>query len=228
MIKPYDKFLEYLYSLEDNKYREFSSKLIFDSNIIGIRTPILKQIAREISVSDYNYFILNNTHKTYEENMLEGLVLGYLKIDFNNVIDLLNNFVKYIDNWAVCDQTAANLKIFKKNKDKGLNAIKKYLKDKNYWINRFGYVLLLDYYIEDKYLYEIFKFFDDYKDEYYVKMSIAWLISTCYIKYKDKTIEYLKNNTLDDWTFNKAIQKIIESKRVSLKDKEYLKGLKRK
>lgn len=123
--------------------------------------------------------------------------------------------------------TVSNLKIFRKNKEDGFKEIKKYLKNSNTWINRFGYVLLLNYYIDDKYIDKIFKLCENYKDEYYVKMSIAWLISMCYIKYKDKTMEYLNNNELDKWTYNKAIQKIIESNRVSKEEKEILKKMKK-
>ena len=124
----------------------------------------------------------------------------------------------------------ANLDIYKRNKTKDIcfKEIEKYIKDKNPWINRFGYVLLLDYFIEEDYIDRIFKLCENYKDEYYVKMAIAWLISICYIKYKGRTLTFLKNNNLDNWTYNKSIQKIIESSRVTREDKDMLKKLKRK
>ena len=224
----YDDFINYLYSISDTKYRDFNKKIILKDNIIGVRTNTIKSIAKKIAYGDYNKFITLNKHVLYEENLLHGLLLGYLKIDFNNLVPLIDEFLKYIDNWAVCDLTVSNLKIFNKNKELGLKEIKKYLKSSNTWINRFGYVLILNYYVEDKYIDFIFNSFDNYKDEYYVKMAIAWLISICYIKYKDKTLEFLKNNKLDKFTYNKAIQKIIESNRVSVDEKNILKTMKRK
>lgn len=224
----YNKFLNQLYTLQDLKYKEFHSKLIMSDNLIGIRTIELKKIAKNFAKSNYEEFFKINPHKLYEENIIQGLILGYLKLDFDDLIPYIDDFIKHIDNWAVCDITAANLKIFNKNKKLGFMQIKKYLKDENFWINRFGYVLLIDYYIEDKYIDKIFKLCNDYKDEYYVKMAIAWLISMCYFKYKNKTLEFLSNNNFDNWTYNKVIQKILESNRITDIEKNILRELKRK
>jgi len=224
----YKDFINELYNLQDLEYKNFHSKLILSDNLIGVRTFELKRIAKNIAKSNYKKFIKDNKHNLYEENIVHGLVLGYLKLDFNDLKPFIDEFIPHIDNWAVCDLTVSNLKIFNKNKDIGFLEIEKYLKDNNPWINRFGYVLLLNYYIEDKYIDKIFKLCNNYKYEYYVKMAIAWLISMCYVKYKDKTLSFLNNNKLDDWTYNKSIQKIIESNRVSNEEKNILRGLKRK
>ena len=226
----YQDFLEELYSLQDLKYKEFHGKLIMSDNLIGVRTPELKRISKVIARSNYEDFFKENKHKLYEENLVHGLVLGYLKLDFNKLKPLVDDFLPYIDNWAVCDMTVANLKVYKKNKTKDIvfDEIKYYISNDNPWINRFGYVLLLEYFIEEKYIDEIFKLCENYQDEYYVKMAIAWLISVCYIKHKGGTLTFLKKHKLDVWTHNKAIQKIIESSRVSDEDKIMLRGLKRK
>lgn len=226
----YEDFINELYSLQDLKYKDFNSKIVVSDKVIGVRTPELKRIAKTIARSDYDSFIKNNKHEYYEEILVHGLVLGYLKLDFDKLKCYIDNFLPLIDNWAVCDMTAANLKIFKRNKTKDIcfKEIKKYIENDNPWINRFGYILLLDYYIEEEYISEIFKLCNNYKDHYYVKMGIAWLISVCYIKYKGRTLTYLKSNNLDDWTYNKAIQKIIESNRVGEDDKKILRGMKRK
>ena len=226
----YEDFLSELYSLQDLKYKEFHSKLIMSDKLIGVRTPELKRIAKAIARSNYKEFFNENKHELYEENMVHGLALGYLKLEFDELKPLVDEFIPYIDNWAVCDATVANLKVYKKNKTKDIvfNEIKKYLNNSNPWINRFAYVLLLEYFIEEKYIEDIFELCSTYKDEYYVKMAIAWLISMCYIKYKGRTITFLKKNKLDSWTHNKAIQKIIESYRVDETDKKMLRGLKRK
>ena len=226
----YEDFLNELYSLQDLKYKEFHSKLIMSDKLIGIRTPELKRIAKVIARSNYEDFFKENRHELYEENLVHGLVLGYLKLNFDELKPFVDDFIPYIDNWAVCDATVANLKVYKKNKTKDIvfNEIKNYLKNDNPWINRFGYVLILEYFIEEKYMDEIFELCENYKDHYYVKMAIAWLISMCYIKYKGRTITFLKKNKLDIWTHNKAIQKIIDSYRVENMDKVILRGLKRK
>lgn len=226
----YTEFLNELYSLQDLKYKSFHSKIIINNNLIGVRTPELKRIAKRIARSNYEEFFRYNKHELYEENLVHGLILGYLKLDYEALKPLVEEFMNYIDNWCVCDLTVANLKVYKKNKTKNIifNDIKKYIDDESIWTNRFGYVLLLNYFVEEKYISEIFKLCEKYKDEYYVKMAIAWLISTCYIKFKGRTLTFLKMNKLDTWTHNKAIQKIIESTRVSLEDKKILRGLKRK
>ena len=226
----HEEFLNKLYSLQDLKYKEFHSKLIMSNKLIGVRTPELKRIAKAIARSNYKEFFKENRHELYEENLVHGLVLGYLKLDFDELKPLVDDFIPYIDNWAVCDATVANLKVYKKNKTKDIvfNEIKNYLNSENPWINRFGYVLLLEYFIEEKYMDQIFELCENYKDHYYVKMAIAWLISMCYIKYKGRTITFLKKNKLDIWTHNKAIQKIIDSYRVDNMDKIILRGLKRK
>ena len=226
----YDDYLKELNSLQDLKYKEFNSKIIVSDNVIGVRTPDLKRIAKTISHSNYDLFIKENKHKYFEDNLVHGLILGYLKLDFNELKPYIDSFLPHINNWAVCDMTVANLKIFKKNKIKDIcfNEIKNYIHDDNPWVNRFGYILLLDYFIDEEYIDEVFELCRNYKDHYYVKMAIAWLISICYIKQKGRTLTFLKNNNLDDWTYNKAIQKIIESNRVSSDDKKMLRGMKRK
>lgn len=225
----YEEFLKTLYSLQDLKYKQFHSKLIMSDKLIGVKTPELKKIAKVIAKSNYLEFFKENRHELYEENLVHGLILGYLKLDYEKLKPLVNEFIPYIDNWAVCDMTVANLKVYKKNKTKDIvfNDIKKYITDDSIWINRFGYVLLLNYYIEEEYISEIFKLCKNYKNEYYVKIAIAWLISMCYIKFSDRTLAFLKKNKLDTWTHNKAIQKIIESTRVSIEDKKILRGLKK-
>lgn len=226
----YEDFLNELYNLQDLKYKEFHSKLIMTDKLIGVRTPELKRIAKIIARSNYQEFFKDNKHELYEENLVHGLTLGYLKLDFEELKPLVDTFIPHIDNWAVCDMTVSNLKVYKKNKTKDIvfDEIRNYLKNDNPWINRFGYVLLLEYFIEEEYMDDIFELCENYKDHYYVKMAIAWLISMCYIKHKGRTLTFLKKNKLDVWTHNKAIQKIIESYRVEEQDKKLLRGLKRK
>ena len=157
--------------------------------------------------------------------MLHGLVITYLKIDFNESIKLFDEYIKYIDSWATCDSVVMNYKIVSKNLDICLIKIKEYLKSDKPFIKRVGIVLLF-YYLNDDYIDEVLKLINSIKSEdYYVKMANAWLISICLVKYYDKTVKFLKSCQLDDWTYNKALQKAIESYRI--KDKDTLRKMKK-
>lgn len=223
--KEYQKLLKKLYELKDEKYKQFHSRLLKNENIevIGIRTPELKKIAKEISKNDYKTFIKENTHQTYEECLLHGLILGYIKVNEKELLKLIDDFIPYIDNWAVNDLTVSNLKAFKTI---DLMVINKYINSTNPWEIRFGLTLLLTYYITKENLINIFKICNTITNEhYYVKMANAWLISMCYIKYPKETFKYLKTCKLDKFTKNKAISKICDSYRVDKKQKEEIKKL---
>ena len=221
----YNKFIQYLDTLKDEKYKNFHKKLLnSDISLIGIRTPILKEIAKKISRGDYQSFIGLNKHNTYEEILIHGLIIGYLNLEFEDIIKLIEAFIPYINNWAINDIASANLKIFKKNQKKGFLFINKNLKSKNPWKIRFSLTLLISFYINDDYIDRVISIIKSINsNEYYVKMANAWLISICYIKYEDKAIKLFEYNLLDDWTNNKAITKINDSYRVSIQNKCKLK-----
>lgn len=155
------------------------------------------------------------------------MILTYLKEDFEILCHDLDNYIPYIHSWASCDIVICNMKQFSKHLEEGLSKIKKYIKSKNPWEVRVGLVLVLSYYVKEEYLDMIFKFAEQIKlEDYYVKMANAWLLSICFIKFFDQTYQYFLKSNLDDWTYNKALQKAIESYRV--KDKDSLRKLKRK
>ncbi len=223
----YSKFVEYLYTLQDVDYKNFHGKLIQNQeSLIGIRTPILKEIAKKISKNNPYTFLQVVEHNTYEETVIHGLVIGYMKISFDACVSLLNDFLPYNTNWAINDITCANLKIWKTRLDEGLAIIEQYLKNENLWIRRFGLVLLLDFYVNDDYIDTILKIIPAISgSEYYVGMANAWLISVCFVHYPEKTKVLLESNQLDFFTQKHAIQKILESNRVSLEEKENMRKL---
>lgn len=213
----------------DLKYLSFHSSLVPNiSSIQGVRVPVLRKIAKSISKEeDLFKYLENPTLENYEEVTIYGLVIGYLKLDIEKYQYYLDKFIPYIDNWATCDIVASNLKFIKKSKQEMYSFILKYLNSKKEFEVRFAIVLLMDYYLDEEFM-DTLKLVEKVKlDYYYVKMAISWLISICYIKHKDETIEFLKNTSLDNWTYNKVIQKIIESNRVTKNEKEYFKTLKR-
>lgn len=225
--KSYKKFQKQLYSLQDKKYLDFNKKIISTSyEMIGIRAPIIRNIAKAISKTNIKAYLDFTSHNTYEEILLEGVVISYLK-DKENFCHYFNKFILYIDNWAICDMVVSSLKIVKENKTYFYPKIKKYLQSDKEYIKRVGIIMLMDFYLDDDNIEEVFKLIDNLScNQYYVNMAIAWLISIAYIKYKKKTIYYLKHNNLNKFTHNKAIQKIKESNRVSKEDKLKVEKLK--
>ena len=223
------KLLDRLNELKDPNYKKFHASLcptLDEQKIIGVKVPELRTLAKELYKEDNN--ILHEIGDYYyEEKMLRGLVIAISKVRFEEKIDLIERFVDTIDNWALCDIFCSSIKIKKSEKDKYFNFLKRYSKFKDEFKLRFLIVMLLDHYIDDDYLEESFNIVSKIKyDAYYVKMTVAWFISIVYIKYPQYTLNKIKNLDLDKWTYNKALQKIVESKRVSEEDKEKIKKLK--
>lgn len=227
--KEYDNFIKELKLYIDQDYLKFQKKIILDGKpILGIRTPILKKIAKEISRGEYELFLKQNSFQYYEEIILYGFVLSNLKLSLSEMIPYLNIFACYIDNWAICDLVAGSLKIFGEEKELGYEFILSYLESKEEWKVRFGLVLLLNYYIEEERINTVLNLSEQIANqEYYVKMANAWLISICYIKYPKQTTSFLEKTRIDDWTYNKAISKICDSYRVTKEEKNNLKRMKR-
>ncbi len=230
--KDYSEFVKYLISKADDDYRKFHSSLVPDADdgyILGIRMPILRQIGKDISKGNAKSFLETACDKFYEERMLCGIVAGLIKTkSFDEFTALCNSFIPQIDNWAICDCFCAGLKEVKKYREEFFEYIKDCLESPNKWAVRFGLVIMLDYYLDDMHIDTVLERCDIIKsDEYYVCMAQAWLVATALAKCRDRTMEYMTDNSLNDFTFNKAVQKCIESRRIDSKTKEYLKSLKR-
>ena len=225
------KIRQELLSMQDKKYKDFHSKLCPGTeNIIGVRIPLLRNYAKQISKEPFwKEYVLSAKIKYNEEVMLQGMLIGLAKkIDIKEALQLIEGFVPKINNWGICDIFCGELKITVKNEDIIWNFIQKYLKSKKEFELRFAIVIILGYYLTDEYILKVFPIFDRIKhDGYYVKMAVAWAISNAFIKYPKETMQYLKKNSLDDWTYNKALQKITESFRVDKKTKEIIRSMKR-
>lgn len=220
---------EEIFKLKDEKYKEFHSSLCPNTdNIIGVRVPNLRKLAKKISKEDFDTYLKNAQDEYYEEKMLQGMVIGLAKIDFKQTSKYLTNFIPKIDNWAVCDTTAAGLKITNNYKTEMWNFLETYLKSKEEFELRFVIVMMLDFYITEEYVKDVLQILNQIKhDGYYVKMAIAWAISVAFIKFPAITMNFLKNNSLDDFTYNKALQKIVESYRVDKKTKDEIRKMKK-
>lgn len=224
----YQEFLTYLKTFQDLPYHDFHSKITECENMIGIKTSILKQIAKEISKGSYQEFIKINNSDLYEPIMIEGFIYGNLKINFEVLENYLDKYLKKVNNWAHVDLLVTSLKQFKKNQEAGFKYAKKLIHSKNNWSIRCGIVILLSYYLHDNYIDKTLEIVSKIKsNDYYVQMAIAWLISTSYIKYKETTLLYLVN-LQDNFVYNKTLSKIADSRRISIEEKKFIRSLKRK
>ena len=229
----YNLFMDILERLEkeaDKNYQKFSSSLLPNiNNVLGVRLPILRKLAKEIvKENKFKSFLSEKKHKYMEEYMLKGMVIGLLKDPVEEIINYIRLFVPQIDNWAVCDSFCNSLKFTKNNLEKVWDFLQPYFESSSEYEIRFAYVMLLNYYLNDEYIDKVLFLIDKFKDDrYYAKMGVAWLVSICYIKYPLKTEQYLKNSKLDEWTYNKSIQKICESIKVEKNIKMKLKKLKK-
>ena len=210
-----------LFKMQDKNYQEFQKRLCPGcENIIGVRITSLRKFVKEnknIKLSDIGY-------DYYEEIMLRGMLIGKQReLDY----DAIRDTVSHIDNWALCDTFCADLKQVKKHKEEFLEFIQPYLKSKKEFEVRFAVIILLDYYVDAQYINYILETLSKIKrEEYYIKMGIAWCYSECFVKFYDKTFQFFKNNDIDKFVRNKSIQKAKESYRISDKQKNELNKLK--
>ncbi len=218
--------LDEIFANQDTKYRDFHSRLVPNvKNLIGLRAPVAKKIAKKYANTDTGMtFLRDLPHTYYEESLIHGYMLGFLK---HGARDYLVQFLPHIDNWAVCDSMVSNLKLFFKDKENALDLVKGSLESKHTYTARFGLVALLSYYVTPQYIDFVLDVASKIKsDEYYINMANAWLVSVCLVKEYEKSIKILEQCVLDKWTHNKAIQKALESYRIDNKTKEYLRSLK--
>jgi len=220
----------HLFSMSDEAYRSFHSNLVPGiHNIIGIRIPKLRSFAKEIANDEWRLYLKGASDDYYEEILLQGLVIAYAKMDYSDRLSYIKGFVPKINNWAVCDSFCSSLKDTAKHREEMLSFLQPYLHSDKEFFLRFAIVMLMDYYIFDEYIDMVLAEIDRIKHEgYYVKMAAAWAISMCFVKFPEKTWHFLSENNLDDFTYNKALQKAIESLRVDKEVKDKLRRMKRK
>ncbi len=225
-----ERIRERLLALEDPKYREFHGKLLPGiDNILGVRVPDLRKLAREIGKGDWEAFLEKNEREWYENDMLQGLVIGCAKMDFKKRMELTRTFIPRINNWAVCDVFCGSLKDTKKHKAEVWDFLQDYLKSDQEYEIRFGVVMLLSHFVEEEYREKAFAAFDKITSEdYYVRMAVAWAVSVYFVHFPEESFSYLKENRLDNWTYNKALQKIVESYRVDDETKKVIRKMKRR
>lgn len=217
-----------LFSMQDLDYKSFHAKLIPNVDekvIIGVRTPELRKYAKEFAKTGAaKEFIKILPHKYYEENNLHAFVLEQIK-DFDTCVEEVERFLPYVDNWATCDMMAP--KVFKKKLPQLLEKIKVWIQADDTYTVRFAIEMLMKYFLDDAFDVIYPKMVAEVKsEEYYINMMIAWYFATALAKQYDSILPLIENKKLESWTHNKAIQKAIESRRVSQEQKDYLRTLK--
>lgn len=224
----YKNFRNYLSSLGEESYKAFNDRIIPDTpNAYGIRMGEIRKIAREIGKGNALSFLECEKSDYHEELIIEGLVAASIKSGYTEMLDLMKAFSQKIYNWAICD--SVSFKGLKKYRTEFLSDVDWFIYNRNPWVQRFGFLCLMQFYLDDEYIDTVFKYVNSINsDFYYVEMMQAWLIATAAVKCRDKTLAFLADNKLNDFTQNKAIQKMRESFRISKEDKEYILQLKRR
>ena len=215
--KIYQLFVQYLITQKDEKYKKFHSSLVLNSKyeMIGIRVPIMRKIAKEIAKTNIEEFLKYAQNNYYEEIMIQGLVISHIKDEkiFNKYF---KEYINKIDNWALCDTFCSSIKIVEKHEDKYFREAVKMSLNKKEFISRIGLVMIFDLLNEIE------------SDKFYINMAEAWLLCEMYIKFPKETKTFIQKNNLNKFTHNKAISKIHDSYRVSKEEKEYLNTLRKK
>lgn len=219
-----------LQTLADEKLANFSSGLNPGSKpMLGVRLPELRKIAKEIAKEDYKGFLEEGPDTYFEYETLKAYVLGYAKDDIETILAYADRFVPTIGDWSVSDSFCQNFSIAKKYPERVFDWLMGYAKKEEEFSQRVAAVLLMSHFLVPEYICRVLAVMDTLQyDGYYTRMGVAWCVATAYAKFPKETAEYLANNKLQDWTYNKAIQKMCESYRVGDEDKAYWKARKRK
>lgn len=218
-----------LLELSDEKNADFSAKLtpgIDREKFLGVRIPASRKLAKEIIKGNEHKDFLNSLpHKYYDENILHSILISEIK-DYDECIKYIDEFLPYVDNWAVCDTMSP--KAFKNKHERLMNDILRWVDSDQTYTIRFGLKMLMTHFLDNDFKKEYLEIPAKIKsDEYYINMMIAWFYATALAKQWDSTIVYIENGVLDKWVHNKAIQKARESYRITAEQKKYLKSLKK-
>ena len=246
---------EQLVAMSENDYQKFSSALIPGvENMLGIRLPRLRAVAKEIAKSDWREAIADADYY-FEERMLRGMVLSYASKDMDEMLPLIAEFIPMVDNWSICDSVFMGMDIFQKDRERSWKFIEPYLQSHKEFEVRVAVIIMMQHLLkcdkngekitrlrtvnmsqlsdasEEKGLYiaRVLEEIDKVDTtDYYASMAVSWLITEAFCCYPYHTYEYMKNCNLDDRTYNKGIQKIVESRIPTVEVKDLMRGMKRR
>ncbi len=221
---------EELFDLQDIEYRDFQSKLIptaDSARMIGVRTPELRKLARQKKGSaEAEAFLAALPHAYFDEDQLHAFLISEEK-DFGKCLQRTEAFLPYIDNWATCDQFSP--KVFAKHLPELDACIRRWIRDEHPYTVRFGIGMRMRYFLDEQFQPEYLEEAASIdREEYYIRMMIAWYFATALAKQYDAALPYIVQQRLPLWTHNKTIQKAVESYRITPEQKEALRSLRRK
>lgn len=218
-----------LESIAEVDYKEFSASLIPGvTNMLGIRIPILREMAKKLAKEDWKGCMEWEDTLYFEETMLQGLALGYAKAPIEEILEYTKEFIPKIDNWSVNDSFCSNFKIAKKEPKKVWDFLMTYKDSKKEYELRVVAVMLLFHFLRDEYIDDVLKVLSELEIAgYYTSMAVAWAYATAWAKYPDKTKTYLIEHPIDAETYRRTLRKCLESYRISDEDKKWIreKGL---
>ena len=219
---------ERLFELQDEKYRDFQAKLIptaDPASVIGVRTPALRKLAKELSKKDdIDAFLEELPHGYFDENQLHAFILSGMK-DYGKCMSGVCSFLPFVDNWATCDQMSPT--VFKKKRQELLPYIREWMRSDRTYTVRFGIGMLMQHYLDEDFDPSYPEMVAGIKsEEYYISMMVAWYFATALAKQYDTILPFIEEKRLDSQTHNRAIQKAVESYRITPEQKAYLKTLK--
>lgn len=219
-----------LEELSQKNFQKFTSKLIPGTdNILGVRLPELRKLAKQLAKGDWRSYLKEARDDSYEEVMLQGFVIGYAKANIEELLFYAKEFIPKISDWSINDGFCSTFKIARTNQSQVWEFLMQYKQSEREFEQRVVAVMLMDYFLTEEYIERVFKVWDELQHPgYYRKMGVAWGVATAYAKFPEETRTYLLHNHLDDDTYNKAIQKMIESNRISGEQKQILREMKRK
>ena len=217
-----------LFRLQDPEYRDFQGKLIptvSADTIIGVRTPELRKLAGQLAKrEDIEEFLRLLPHEYFDENQLHGFIVSEMK-DFLRCMAEVNRFLPFVDNWATCDQMSP--KVFKKHRPDLLSYIREWIASDRTYTVRFAIGMLMEHFLDEDFDIDCLQMVSKVRsEEYYINMMTAWYFATALAKQYDAALPFVEEKKLDEWTHNKAIQKAIESRRITPEQKAYLRSLK--
>jgi len=219
---------ERLFALSEPEFQKFSAALIpGEERMLGVRLPALRVLAKEIARSDgWVDYLAAAPRDYFEEIMLRGMIIGAVQISPEERISRIQAFIPEIDSWSICDSFCAGLKFAAKNREMVFSFVRPYCGSKKEFEARFGYVMLLDFFLTEEYIDAVLSLVSSFSHPaYYAKMAVAWLLATALAKFPSQAMHCLKAAPLDDFTYRKTIQKALESFRVSPALKQELREL---
>ncbi|WP_195985915.1 DNA alkylation repair protein [Clostridium sp. D33t1_170424_F3] len=219
-----------LETLAEPDYQKFASSLLPGvPEVLGVRLPRLRKLAKRIVREDWRGFLKQSKGRSFEEKMLRGMVIGYAPSTLEERLAYVEAFLPEIDNWSTCDSFCSGLKFAREEPERVWEFLRPYLRSQEEFTVRFAVVMLLFYFVQPDGIGRVLRALDGVKHEgYYARMAVAWALSVCYTVCPAETMAYFKTCALDDFTFHKALQKITESRQVGAAEKAVIRAMKRK